>query len=132
VSRENVEVARRAFDAFNEGGVEGLLGFIDPGIEWTTTGLFVEAGTYRGHDGVRRYLGGLAAEFKDFRNDPRELIDAGEVVVAPARVSAIGLRSGAPVELELTMVLTVENARIVRIQNFEDREKALRFAGVEA
>jgi ketosteroid isomerase-like protein len=50
VSQENVEIARRAMAEFNERGLPGLLEFADPEIEWTTTGRYVEAGTYRGYD----------------------------------------------------------------------------------
>jgi ketosteroid isomerase-like protein len=39
VAQENVETLRRAFDAFNERGLEGLLEFTDPRIEWTTRDL---------------------------------------------------------------------------------------------
>jgi ketosteroid isomerase-like protein len=54
MSRENVEIIRRAVAAYNERGLEGLREFAHPDIEWTTTGIFLEAGTYRGHDGIRQ------------------------------------------------------------------------------
>jgi ketosteroid isomerase-like protein len=72
VSQENVEIVRRAFDAFEHDGVAGLLRHFDPRIEWTTTGAFPEASTYRGHEGVRRYLGAMLNEFDDLRNEPEE------------------------------------------------------------
>jgi hypothetical protein len=33
MSRENVEIVRRAYEAFNQGDLEGLLDFVDPEIE---------------------------------------------------------------------------------------------------
>jgi ketosteroid isomerase-like protein len=77
VSQENVEIARRAMAEFNERGLPGLLEFADPEIEWTTTGRYVEAGTYRGYDGIRQYLGAVLAEFDDARTDADEYIDRG-------------------------------------------------------
>jgi ketosteroid isomerase-like protein len=44
MSRENLEVVRRAIDAFNGGGIDAALQFFDEQIEWTTTGIFLEAG----------------------------------------------------------------------------------------
>jgi hypothetical protein len=39
-------------------GLDGVLRYYyDPGIEWTSTGDYIEQATYRGHDGLRRYLG---------------------------------------------------------------------------
>ena len=34
MSQENVEIARRASHAWNEGGVEAILPYLDPEVEW--------------------------------------------------------------------------------------------------
>ena len=99
MSEENVGIVRRFIGAFNRGGVEAALPFLDPEIEWNTTGIFVEPGTYRGHEGVVRYLGDVAAEFEDVHTEPEQLIDAGEQVVVPVRISGRGRQSGAAVDL---------------------------------
>jgi ketosteroid isomerase-like protein len=82
MSEENVEIVRRAFASE---GVDGLLKYLDSGIEWTTTGAFVEAASYRGHDGMRRYLGTIEGEFDDARTVAEEIIDAGELVLVSYR-----------------------------------------------
>jgi ketosteroid isomerase-like protein len=130
MSHDNVEVVRRAIDGFNERGLPALLELADPEIEWTTTGRYVEAGTYHGHEGIRRYLGAVLGEFDDARTDADEYIDAGDDVVVPSRFSGRGKRSGAQVELAMTIVYTVRDGRIVRARNFEDRTEALRAAGL--
>jgi ketosteroid isomerase-like protein len=130
MSRENVEVVRRAVDGFNRRGLDALLELADPEIEWTTTGRYVEAGTYRGHEGVRQYLGAALAEFDDARTDADEYIDAGDHVVVASRFSGTGKRSGIPVELEMTIVYTIRDGKIVRARNFEDKAEALRAAGL--
>jgi uncharacterized protein len=130
MSQEGVEVVQRATAEFNQRGLDGLLEFADPEIEWTTTGRYVEAGTYRGHDGIRKYLGTMMAEFEHMRVEPHEVIDAGDDVVVRGRVLGRGKRSGAPVDLAMTVVYTVRDGRIVRARNFEDRADALRAAGL--
>jgi uncharacterized protein len=130
VSEQNVEIVRRAFEAFNQRGLEGLLEFADPRIEWSTTGIFLEAGTYRGHEGIRRYLGAMMEEFDDVRTESVEFIDGGDVVVVPSRFSGRGKRSGAPVDLEITFVYTVEDGQLVRVRNFQDKADALRATGL--
>jgi hypothetical protein len=40
MSQENVEIVRRNCDAFNQGGVEAALPFLDPEIEYWRTPLW--------------------------------------------------------------------------------------------
>jgi ketosteroid isomerase-like protein len=70
MSQENVELVRRAFDAYEREGLDGLMCYLDPQVEWITTDAFLEAATYRGHEGVRRYLGAVIDEFDELRNTP--------------------------------------------------------------
>jgi ketosteroid isomerase-like protein len=130
MSHENVEVVRRAYDAYERDGLDGLLRYLHPEIEWTTTGAFIEAATYRGHDEVRRYLGSMLDEFDDGRNEPQEVIDTGDQVVVSARISGRGKRSGAPVELTLASVGSLRDGMIVRIRNYPTKAEALEAAGL--
>jgi ketosteroid isomerase-like protein len=131
MSQESVEVVRRAFDAYEREGLDGLMRYLDPKIEWITTGAFLEAATYRGHEGVRGYLGAMIDEFDDLRNTPEEFIDAGEQVVVTTRASGRGKLSGAPVELTMASVSLVKDDRIIRIRNYRDKAEALEAAGVQ-
>ena len=130
MSQEDVQVVRRSFDAYARDGLDGLLRYLDPEIEWTTTGAFVEAATYRGHEGVRQYLGSMLGEFEEVRSEPEELIDAGEQVVGTVRISGRGRRSGAAVDLTMTQVCLLRDGRIVRIRNYMNRSEALEAAGL--
>jgi ketosteroid isomerase-like protein len=130
MSQENVEIVRRAIDAFNRGGVDAALEFLDREIEWTTTGIFVKRGTYRGHEGARRYMGALAADLDDLHTEPEEFIDAGEQIVVPFHPSAAGKRSGAPVVFSGARVYGLEGGKIKRIHNYTEKAEALAAAGV--
>jgi ketosteroid isomerase-like protein len=132
MSEENVEIVRRWIQAFNRGGAETALRFMDPEVEWTTTGAFLEAGTYRGHEGILGYLGRLADEFEQFQTEPGELIAAGDRVVVPVRVTGRGKRSGAAVDLTMTMVVLLRDGEIVSIRNFTEKSEALGAAGLSS
>ena len=108
MSQENVEIVRRALATES---IEPLIDHLSPEIEWTTTGAFLEAATYHGHDEVRRYLGAMQDEFDDLRSEPQELIDAGEEVVVGWRIKGVGKRSGASVDLMLYTVGLVREGR---------------------
>ena len=59
MSQEDVEVIRRAFDAFNRGGVDACVseGVWSPEIVWDVTPSGIPGlGTYRGHGEVKRFF----------------------------------------------------------------------------
>jgi ketosteroid isomerase-like protein len=130
MSQENVEIVERWIDTANRDGIEIALRFLDSEIEWITTGLFVEPGSYRGHEGVLRYIGDVAAEFEDVHAEPAGLIDAGEQVVLPVRISGRGRQSGAAVDLRLTMLISLRGGMIVRVRNYAEKAEALEAAGL--
>ena len=131
MSQEDVQAVRDAFDAFESEGIDGLLAHLDPQIEWTTTGKFLESAVYRGHEAVRRYLSALPGEFEEVRVEATELIDAGDQVLISLRLSGRGRRSGAPVELTMTQVSSGRDGLAVRIRNYPTKAEALKAAGLQ-
>ena len=80
MSDRDVEVVSRIYEAF--AGHRFPEELLDEGFEWTTHPGLPDAGSYRGREAVRRFFSGWVAGWADVRNQPRELIDAGERVVA--------------------------------------------------
>ena len=131
MSNQNVEAFNRALVAFNRDGLDAMLRYFDPEIEWTTTGTFIEPATYRGHEGVRQYLGIVMGEFEDVHIEPHEIIDAGgDRLFVSVRISGRGRLSGAPVELTLVSVGWLRCGKTFRVRNFSDRAEALEVAGL--
>jgi ketosteroid isomerase-like protein len=127
MSQENVEVVRRAFAT---DGIEELMASLDPEIEWTTTGMLLDAATYRGHEEVRGYLGAMDAAFDDLRDACEEIIDAGEVVLVTQVISGRDKRSGARAEITPTSVCSVRDGKIVDIRSYRSKTEALEAAGL--
>jgi ketosteroid isomerase-like protein len=130
MSQENVEAVRRALEAYEREGLDGYLRYLDPEIEWTSTDAYIERATYRGHEGVRRYLGTMEEEFDDLRIEPVELIDAGEQVISSVRISGRGKTSGAPVALTWISVSSLRDGMGYRVRNYPDMAAALEAAGL--
>ena len=130
MSEENVEVVRGAVEAFEHDGLEGSLRHYHPEIEWSTTGAWIEAATYRGHEGVRRYFGHLDDEFDDLRFEVEELIDSGEQAILSVRAGGRGKTSGAAVEGTLYAVCSLRDGMVWRIRNYTDKAEALEAAGL--
>ena len=127
---KNVEIVRRAIAAYGREGLDGVLRFYDPEIEWTSTDDYIEGATYRGHEGVRRYLGRMEDEFKDLQIEPVELIDAGGQVISRVRFTGRGKASGAPVEMTLISVGLLRDGLVYRVRNYTDMAGALEAAGL--
>jgi uncharacterized protein len=129
---EQVEMIRRGYEAFNRGDVDESLTIFDPEVVWHT--YIVPGpggGTYHGHEGVRELWSDARRIFGDFKNIPEQMFDAGDRVVAFVRVEGVGTKSGAPVEARIAHVHTLRDGRVACVDSYEDREEALRRAGIE-
>ena len=61
MSRENVELVRVGYEAWNRGDMDAMLAIFHPDVELVTTGVFPGLDpAYRGHDGFRKF-------WRDFR-----------------------------------------------------------------
>ena len=62
MSQENVELTRRAFQAFEDRDLDALLALLDDNVEAFPILAGMEGG-YRGHDGIRRWWASLLGTF---------------------------------------------------------------------
>jgi ketosteroid isomerase-like protein len=130
VSRENVEIVRRAFEALERSGVAGLLEFCSPEIEYRVRYDLPDARTYHGHDGVRALAAHWQALFEDFRLEPEALIDAGDSVAAVMRISGRGATSGIETGNPYAALCSVRERRLWRITDYPTKEEALEAVGL--
>jgi uncharacterized protein len=126
VSTDNLEIVRRAFDAFNEGGVDAILPFIDPEFQATTPpNLATEPGTYRGHDGVRRWFDSFDEVMEGIRWDARDFRRVGDHVVVEFTLRARGKTTGLDFGQDAVMVWSLRDGKAIRAEVFETVDEAL-------
>jgi ketosteroid isomerase-like protein len=94
----------------------------------------VRTQTLRRIGGWRRYAatspsGRECSRTSIFRAE--ELIDAGDKVLAWIRFSGKGITSGTPVEMEQAQIWTFRDGKVVRVEEYFDRHKALEAAGLK-
>src|SRR5262245_47377329 len=136
MSEENVEVVRRAFDAFNRGGVDACVseGVWSPEIVWDVTPSRIPGlGAYRGQEEVRRFFEEDwfgTFPFDEWEVVLEEVIDAGDRVVGMSRQHGRGASSGAVAEQEVAQIATLRDGQIVRVVTYLDRAEALEAAGL--
>jgi ketosteroid isomerase-like protein len=128
MSQENLEIVRRLYEAQ---ATSEFLELLDPHIVWINYASAPEARPYVGHEGVLEWTRNFRAHIGDFRFELIEVRDAGDnQVVATHRIVATGTTSGIRVEQEASSVITLANKKIVRVQGFETRARALEAAGL--
>ena len=130
MSEENVELARRAILGWNERGVESFVEVLDPQVEWHPPRESMEPGVYRGHEGVRDYLGRLAAVFEEQRVESVDVTSVDEeVVLAVVRIAGTSAKFGR-VDTEWAWLITIRDGKAVHVATFVDRHEARRVAGL--
>jgi ketosteroid isomerase-like protein len=133
MSRENVDVIRRLYESgfpLDPGSFES----IDPEIELHPDPEAFWVGVnrmYRGHDGLREYMGAVLDAFEDYRPEVAQFIDLDDKVVTLAIEHGRGRGSGAEVQSARTAhVWTMRNGKPIRLDLYIDRERALRAVGL--
>jgi ketosteroid isomerase-like protein len=130
MSQENVEVVRRAIDAFNQRDVDEMVRDWDSEIEadWSRSrGL--TPGIYRGQEAVLGLWETFFEMFDRVTVYPDEFIECGEHVVVPNRTHLRG-RDHLKVEARSALVVTVRNGRIVMWRLCQERAEALQAVGL--
>jgi ketosteroid isomerase-like protein len=81
MSQQNVEIVRRAFEAFNQGGIEEALPSFAPDIVVYALPEWPGPSEYRGHDGTRALATEWTENFDDFEMEVRDIRDLGDSVL---------------------------------------------------
>lgn len=128
--QSNVEIVRRLFERFDEGGIEAALDGMDEEIVIEIPPeLSAEPDDYHGHDGARRYFAGFDGMLEDVRYEAIELIPAGEQVIAHIRLSGRGVTSGLDVDLEAYVLHELRAGKVTLMRPYADMESARGAAG---
>ena len=134
MSRENVEVVRRVYEADTRRDSATVFSLYDEEVELDFSRIphaeVIGRGLYRGHEGLRTWYRDWFEAWESFEQYYEELIDAGEQVVSVWSQRGRGRASGAEVELRhAAAVWTVRGGKIVRLVAFASRDDALEAIG---
>jgi ketosteroid isomerase-like protein len=130
MSAENVQIVRRAFEAYARGDVESLLTLLDPGVEVRSLMTEAERTTYRGHRGVREWFAAVVDVFPDWRPNPKRIHASGTVVVVAFHVTAIAARSGVSIDQTYWQAARLRDGKIVAFGFFRSEAEALEAFGL--
>jgi ketosteroid isomerase-like protein len=112
----NVGVVRRAFDALSHRDVPALLELAAPDIEFfapATAALTRRGRSYRGHDGIMRYMRDVGRVWDELELIPLSFHESGEdQVIVRGRLRARG-RSGVLLDERANWLVEVHDSKIV-------------------
>jgi ketosteroid isomerase-like protein len=97
MSQENVELALRAYDAFNRRDWDDFVALMDDDVEIQTRIAAIE-GARRGHDGMRGWWDTMLSAFPDYDIEVVDVRDLGDVTLASMRAVGHGAGSEVPFE----------------------------------
>jgi ketosteroid isomerase-like protein len=131
VSRENVEVVHRFFDAFERRDRDDVAALLHPQVEWRTMGApLLGAEAMHGRDEALRFMFEQIGEAMDFRATLEEVSELpGGQVLTVAHYEFRGVASGAGAGMTAAAIYRFEANQIVFFQDFATRDEALDAAG---
>jgi ketosteroid isomerase-like protein len=129
MSQENVEIVRKAFEAWNAGDMDAFREFYDPDIIVRPPEGWPEPGPFVGREAVMGQWEQLRETWDADEVEPiGDFIDAADRVVV--RQAWRGAGHGPSLNMEMTNVFMVRNGRIVYQEVFWDHTEALEAAGL--
>jgi ketosteroid isomerase-like protein len=128
MSQENVEIARRAFayEIYGVGDRAEAEAIFDPHVVMNP----IDEGPSYGPDEMRYDWERWASAFDGLRVTVEEIIDAGNRVVLVAHHQGRGRGSGIEVDARFYEVYTLRKGKVLRVDEYTEREQALEAAGL--
>ena len=131
MSQENVEVVRRALDAFSRGDLETILDDLSPAFEFNPSGRFMDTQeTYRGREGFVDFWRGFQAAWEEITISIERIEDLDDRVLTLGTFHGKGDESGAEVDGEAAWLHTLQDGLIVHLRSFATWNEALEAAGL--
>src|SRR5215217_990892 len=130
MSQENVELVRRATNAYNRRDIDGFLEDWAPDavLDWSNSRGF-EAGVYRGHHQIRAFVQRFLGAFDEVRiellDDPEEIEDG---VVVVENVTYLRGRDGIEVQARSAWLITIRDGEQTSLTLHQTKQDALEAA----
>jgi ketosteroid isomerase-like protein len=130
MSRENVEIVRRGFETWDQGDLEAHLRLIHEDVVCRRAAPLIDPKTYHGLEGYLEFASEWFGPYDDLQLRPNEYIDAGDKVVVEVPQEGHLVGSGQLVKGIFWFLVTILDAKLVRLEVYGEREQALEAVGL--
>jgi ketosteroid isomerase-like protein len=118
--KQNTALVQQGYQLFTQGDIPGVLKLMSPNVAWELPKLenVPFTGKFQGVEGVARFFTALADSIEFLKFEPREFIAQGNkvVVLGDSRYRVKGQTE--EIDDRWVDVLTVENGKITRYENY--------------
>jgi ketosteroid isomerase-like protein len=135
VAEDRIELARRGFEAYNQGGPPGFMDFVvredklHPDFVFHVQDDLPNGGYWRGVDGYEQMSRIWMEAWSEFRLLPHEFREVGhDRILVLLEQRGIARGSGMEIAGEFAYVLVFRDEKIEQIHLYTDRERAERVA----
>ena len=125
MSQSNVELARRAFRAFEQRDMNAIEELCAPGIEFDWSRRLLDPIVIRGYEGVRQFFEEVDGIFDEIVFDEEEILDFGDDVLVVSTGRFRGRTSGVDVTARGAILWTIRDAKLVRFRFYQTKADAL-------
>jgi ketosteroid isomerase-like protein len=130
MSRENIEVVRHGFEAWEADDLTGLLEVFDDALVTRRLEPMPDPGNWKGREGMLDMVSEWMDTFGEFTMKGEEFIDAGDHVVVQVAQEGRGDLSGAPVTGRFWFTFGVRDRKVVTLDIYGTRQQALEAVGL--
>jgi ketosteroid isomerase-like protein len=130
MSQENVERIRAAFAGTTAGDFSYLPGLIDESCEFRLPRDFPGTQGTQGPEGFLSVVREFEDAFEETRYEPTEFVDRGDRLFVAVRTVGQARHTGIVLDVVLYWVYTFRDGKVVEMENFRDRAKALEAVGL--
>ena len=120
--RNNIDILKDSYAAFGRGDLAAILRDVDPNVEWEEAGPkdIPWAGSFRGHDGVKKFFAAIEAEAEVHSFEPQTFIAEGDKVVVLGYEKISSKRTGRTYECHWAHACTFAGGKIVKLREYTD------------
>jgi ketosteroid isomerase-like protein len=135
MSQENVEVVRRFIEALPRAQASGdwqpVLAVLDPAVEIEDLDITLDTGHFRGHDGVRKWIGVWMESWESWSLEDVQVQPVGEDrAIGLFVVRAKGKGSGIELSRPDAAICTLRSGKIEQVTYYNDQRQALEAVGL--
>ena len=123
-------MVRKVYDAWAQGDPSQAFDYLDPEVVWEAIQDAPDAGTYRGHPGVTRYMHDWLQDFDGFVFEFGQPVEFDEGLIMEQWARGRGKGSGLETEIHYAAVYTFREGKVLTVTEFGTYAEALEAAGI--
>jgi ketosteroid isomerase-like protein len=130
MSQENVEIVHKVYAAWACGDPSQAFEHLDPEVIWEAIEDAPDAGTYRKHSGVKRYMDDWLQDFEMFPFEFGRSVEVEGQLVMEQRGTTKGRGSGLTTVINYAAVYNFRGGKVLTVKEYNTFGDALEAVGL--